>query len=98
MNQWTSHAAEYETALLRIRKIAKDNGFGLNTDEARIEKVVGLMTENFVSTGAYYCPCKQSHPLAPEIDTTCPCPSWEEEIAKDGHCLCRLFYKGVGSE
>jgi ferredoxin-thioredoxin reductase catalytic subunit len=97
MNQWTSHAAEYETALQRIQAVARDQGLSLNPDAKRIEKVVGLMTENFVKAGAYYCPCKQSHPLNPEADTPCPCPEWKEEIAQDGHCFCRLFYGNTGN-
>ena len=93
MNQWTSHAAEYEDALSRARAMADENGYVLNPDGERVEKVVGLMTENHVSAGKYYCPCKQSHPLNPETDVVCPCPQWREEIAADGHCFCRLFYR-----
>jgi ferredoxin-thioredoxin reductase catalytic subunit len=93
MNRWTDHAAEYETALLRVSEIAKKKGYILNTDEERVEKVVGLMTENHILAGKYFCPCKQTHPLDPDSDVTCPCPSWIEEIDRDGHCYCRLFFK-----
>ena len=92
MNQWTTHKAEYEAAIGRIEEIAGQKGFSLNPNQERVMKVVGLMTNNFVETGRYFCPCKQSRPLDPERDVTCPCPSWEAEIAKDGHCRCQLFY------
>jgi len=93
VNQWTSHPANYRNAVKRVRKLAAQHGLVLNSDEERVEKVVGLMTENYVAAGKYYCPCKQSDPLDPDKDVVCPCPEWREEIAKDGHCFCRLFYR-----
>jgi len=97
MNPWTSHLSEYETSLERIQTIAQNEGFSLNPDTERIEKVVGLMTENFVAAGAYYCPCKQSRPLNVQTDTTCHCPEWKEEIVQSGHCFCRLFNANTGN-
>ncbi len=93
MNPWTTHDAEYEAVLGRLSAIAEQNGYALNKDRKRVEKVVGLMTENFVSTGDCYCPCKQSHPLNQAADALCPCPTWMEEIGKTGHCSCSLFFK-----
>ncbi|NLP05914.1 ferredoxin:thioredoxin reductase [Candidatus Fermentibacteria bacterium] len=97
MNNWTAHEAEYASLLEKMQGIASKNGLVLNPDKERIEKVLGLMTENLVATGKPYCPCKQSHPLDPSKDKTCTCPEWKEEIAADGHCFCRLFYAGEGS-
>jgi ferredoxin-thioredoxin reductase catalytic subunit len=93
MNQWTTHLKEYSDALIRVSSIAEQNGYVLNPDEERVRKVVGLMTENFVNAGKYYCPCKQTQPLNPAKDEVCPCPQLKEEVAKDGHCFCRLFFK-----
>jgi len=84
---------EYQKNLLRVTELAEEHGYRLNSDAARVEKVVGLMTKNFMEYKKYYCPCKQSHPLDPEKDTLCPCDPWKEEIEKDSHCFCRLFYK-----
>ena len=84
---------EYTTALERARSIAAGNGWKLNPDTARMEKVLGLMTMNHTATGRYYCPCKQSHPLDPGVDTICPCPELEDEMAQEGHCFCRLYYR-----
>ena len=83
----------YEQNLSRLTAIACKHGLALNSDSARISKVVGLMTENYLATGEYICPCKQENkPAQKGRDKTCPCPEWLEEIAKDGHCFCRLFY------
>jgi len=92
MNPWTTHLAEHEAAFQRVKAIAEQHGYVLNPDAERVMKVVGLMTENRVNAGRYFCPCKQTHPLDTVKDTVCPCPSWREEIEKDGHCFCKLFY------
>jgi ferredoxin-thioredoxin reductase catalytic subunit len=83
----------YTKNLVRVKDIAAKKGYILNPDEERIKKVVGLMTMNHNSHAKYYCPCKQSHPLDPQKDITCPCPEMDTEIAKDGNCFCKLFYK-----
>jgi len=92
-NEWTTHPAKYEALLKRMASVAKKNGYVLNPDKARVEKVLGLMAENLVETGKPYCPCKQSEPIDLKKDVRCPCPTWKQEIAKDGHCFCRLFYR-----
>ena len=92
MNKWTTDQAEYEVLLARIADIADKKGYRLNPNQERVMKVLGLMTNNFVASGEYFCPCKQSHPLDTSADATCPCPPWEEEIAKNGHCRCQLFF------
>ena len=95
-NKWDevvgTHA--YVSNLSRIKKIAEQGGHVLNPDEERIRKVIGLMTMNHNEFGKYYCPCKQSHPLDPHKDVLCPCDELQAEIAKDGHCFCRLFFQG----
>jgi ferredoxin-thioredoxin reductase catalytic subunit len=82
----------YEMNLRRVQEIADNNGYILNPDDERLKKVVGLMTMNHTSHGKYYCPCKQSHPLNPHEDVTCPCEPWEQEIRNDGKCFCKLFF------
>jgi len=83
----------YEKNLTRVRTIASKKGYILNPDEERMQKVVGLMTMNYNEFSKYYCPCKQSHPLNPQKDVLCPCSVLDEEVKKDGHCFCRLFYR-----
>jgi ferredoxin-thioredoxin reductase catalytic chain len=84
---------DYDKNLQRIKKIAQTNGYALNPDAGRLRKVIGLMTMNKIEFGKYYCPCKQNHPLDPEKDVLCPCPDMKDEIAKDNHCFCKLFYR-----
>ena len=84
----------YEINLGRLNTLAREKGLVLNPDPARVTKVVGLMTENFVAVGEYICPCKQEHkPAQKGTDKTCPCPEWLDEIARDGHCFCKLFFR-----
>jgi len=83
----------YEINLGRLSTLARERGFVLNPDPARVKKVVGLMTENFLAVGEYICPCKQEHkPAQKGTDKTCPCPEWLDEIARDGQCFCKLFF------
>ena len=84
---------EYNDNLERIKKIAAEHGYALNSDQERLQKVIGLMTMNRNEFGKYYCPCKQSHPLNPDKDELCPCPPLADEVEKDGYCFCKLFYK-----
>ncbi|HOP26504.1 MAG TPA: ferredoxin-thioredoxin reductase catalytic domain-containing protein [Candidatus Sabulitectum sp.] len=82
----------YLEVLRRAEEFASLNGYRLNDDRERIEKVIGLMTMNVKSAGDHYCPCKQSHPLDPERDVVCPCPELSSEIEADGNCFCKLFF------
>lgn len=85
--------AGYEKNLARLRAIASERQLTLNPDEARVQKVVGLMTENFTAIGEHVCPCKQQNkPPVKGLDTLCPCPEMMDEVSKDGHCFCRLFF------
>jgi len=93
VNQWTKRDGEYQSLLDKVVGLAQRYGYTLNPDKERVAKVVGLMTENFVASGKMFCPCKQSHPLDPTKDVTCPCPEWKADIEGEGHCFCRLFYK-----
>jgi len=76
----------------RARKVGAGLGFVLNPDTERTLKVATLLARNFAGFGQYYCPCKQSHPLDPAKDVLCPCPTLKDELARDGHCFCRLYF------
>lgn len=99
-NKWDSVVGTkaYNENLTRIRRIAQDHGYILNPNVERLRKVIGLMTMNKIEFGKYYCPCKQSHPLDMQIDVLCPCPEMRDEIAKDDHCFCKLFYRKMREE
>ena len=84
---------EYDKNLSRLRNTAKENGLVLNPDAERLQKVVGGMTENFKKHGDYFCPCKRKNdPPVTGEDTLCPCSEMANEIEKDGHCFCKLFF------
>ena len=50
--------------------------------------------KNTKEKGFAYCPCK---PLTSDSEANkkiiCPCSTHKEEIEKDGHCHCYLFFK-----
>lgn len=94
MNPWTTHQREYQDLRSTLEEKGRESGFMLNPDTDRLQKVLGLMTENLVATGKPFCPCKQSHPLDAGKDAVCPCPEWKSEVAAEGHCFCRLFFSG----
>uniref|UniRef100_A0A7C1NV14 Ferredoxin:thioredoxin reductase n=1 Tax=candidate division WOR-3 bacterium TaxID=2052148 RepID=A0A7C1NV14_UNCW3 len=83
---------EDQINLDRARKVGEKFGLVLNPDLGRALKVANGLARNFAEYGKYFCPCKQSHPLNPEKDVVCPCPTLMEEIARDGHCHCRLYF------
>jgi len=99
-NKWDGVVCtkEYRENLKRVEKIAGNKGYRLNQNQERIQKVVGLMTMNYLEYGKYFCPCKQSEPLDKVNDVLCPCPALDAEVEKDGHCFCRLFFKRKGTK
>ncbi|MBN1671492.1 MAG: ferredoxin:thioredoxin reductase [Kiritimatiellae bacterium] len=72
--------------------IAEKSGYVLNPDEAQLDRLARHLAENKAKHGRYFCPCKQHYPLEPENDPVCPCPTFREEIARQGHCECHLFF------
>lgn len=92
-NTWDSiiGTVAYTKNLERINSYAASKEYTLNCDTERVKKVVGLMTMNHEKHGAYYCPCKQSHPLQ-STDAVCPCPEIDQDITAYGYCHCKLFY------
>jgi ferredoxin-thioredoxin reductase catalytic chain len=99
-NPWDEivNTDKYNENYERIEQIANAHSVRINPDAERVKKVVGLMTMNKNEFGKYYCPCKQSHPLNPEKDVLCPCSELDNEVAKDGNCFCKLFYKKQENE
>jgi len=84
---------QYEENLIRLKIVARKRALVFNPDQARVGKVVGLMTENFNLVGEYICPCKQKNkPPVKGKDILCPCTDMMDEISRDGHCYCRLFF------
>lgn len=77
----------------RLLTEAKKRDYILNPDQGWVDQILLLMEDSFREYGVYLCPCKQSFPPVPETDVCCPCSTLDEEVARDGFCHCRLFFK-----
>ncbi len=83
----------YKNNYARLKRFAEKKGLVFNSNQDWVEQIIRLMANNYLEYKKYYCPCKQHHPLDPEKDAVCPCSDLDNEIKKDGHCHCRLFYR-----
>ncbi len=81
-----------------MKKVADRFGYVLNPDEKGLNRILTYMTENNARYGSYFCPCKQHYPIDRSADPVCPCPTFEEEIAQNGHCECHVFFDSVAAE
>jgi ferredoxin-thioredoxin reductase catalytic subunit len=73
---------------------AKSNGFQLNPDEKSVERVIRGLLANEQKYGKKYCPCRRvTGDEAEDAKKICACVWHKDEIKKDGHCLCQLYYK-----
>ena len=83
-----------ENLIENYRKYAKDNGFKLNPNQEVVERLVRGLLANEEKYGARYCPCRRVTGKKEEDQPKiCPCKWHREEIERDGHCFCGLFYK-----
>jgi ferredoxin-thioredoxin reductase catalytic chain len=75
-------------------KYAEKNGWVLNPDEEERAGLLKGLAVNRIRLGKQYCPCR-IRSGDPETDKKiiCPCIYHRDEIAKDGNCHCRLFFK-----
>lgn len=78
----------------RLKKVADEKGYCLNSNESEMNRTITKMTDNYVKFGKYFCPCKQSRPLNAAKDAVCPCNELAEEVSDLGHCFCKIFFKG----
>ena len=75
------------------KKYAEKNGFGLNLNKKAVETIVKGLLENEKKYGQRYCPCRRVTGNAEEDrPKICPCAWHRQEIERDGHCYCRLFF------
>ncbi len=74
--------------------IARKNGWVLNPDEDHLRIVIRGLVRNKEKFGRPYCPCRlRSGDEERDRAIECPCIYHKDEIAKDGHCHCLLYYK-----
>lgn len=72
-----------------VKKIAVEKKWKLNPDPKKLDGLLQAENKLKEKFGEYYCPCKIKR--IPE--NVCPCKDSPQEIAKDGHCHCGMFYK-----
>ena len=78
----------------KYKEYAQENGLTLNPDDVFVENLVKRLLMNEEKYGRRYCPCRLvSGNEEQDKDKICPCKWSNEEIARQGHCLCNLFLK-----
>jgi thioredoxin len=83
-----------EKVIEDLGNYAQKNGFRLNPDRKALEILVAGLLANEKKYGNRYCPCRRITGDKEEDKTKiCPCQWHKEEIERDGHCFCGLFYK-----
>jgi len=76
-----------------VKRYANKKGYILNPDEEIFESVIEGLAQNRLKYGKRYCPCRiiTGDPKKDKANI-CPCVYHEEEIERDGHCHCMLYY------
>ena len=78
---------------------ARKNGWVLNPDNEILDRVIRGLARNEAKFGERYCPCRlRSGDKEKDRAIICPCIYHLDEIAKDGHCHCLLYYRNEGAE
>jgi len=73
---------------------AEKNGWVLNPDKEVLDRVIRGLARNEQKFGYRYCPCRlRSRDEEKDKAIICPCIYHRDEIAKDGHCHCMLYYR-----
>lgn len=73
---------------------AGQNGFRLNPNKEVATKIIKGLIENERKYGKKYCPCRRVTGNEEEdLKRVCPCIYHKDEIEKNGHCSCNLFFK-----
>ena len=87
--------SENEADMLKwAQGIARKNKWILNPDEEHLKTVVRGLVRNKKKFGRPYCPCRlRSGDEERDRAIECPCVYHKDEIAKEGHCHCLLYYK-----
>lgn len=66
----------------------------LNPDEKQLATVIRGLVRNKAKFGHQYCPCRlRSGDEEKDHAIECPCVYHKDEIANDGSCHCKLYFK-----
>ncbi len=87
--------SESEADMLKwAQGIARKNEWDLNPEEGHLRTVIRGLVRNKKKFGRPYCPCRlRSGDEERDRAIECPCIYHKDEIAKEGHCHCLLYYK-----
>ena len=90
----TDESAEHADMLKWAKGYAHKNGWTLNTDEKQLMTVIKGLVRNKTKFDQPYCPCRiRSGDEEKDRAIECPCVYHKEEVAKQGHCHCHLYFK-----
>ena len=76
----------------RVTHYAQRGPYELFPDEVVVRNMLTTLARNLAEHGKAYCPCREvTGDTGADGPNICPCASHREDIARDGHCECRLF-------
>ena len=79
--------------IIILEKIAEKRNWKLNPDNEMVKIVLEGLNKNREKYGFFYCPCRVVvGDKEKDKDKICPCKWSKEEIEKDGHCHCILYF------
>ena len=90
----TDTALEEAKMLEWAKDYAHKQGWVLNTDEKQLGTVIRGLVRNKNKFGRLYCPCRlRSGDEEKDRAIECPCVYHKDEVATQGSCHCRLYFK-----
>ena len=90
----TDTATEEADMLTWAKDYAQKHGWILNKDEKQLNTVIRGLVRNKTKFGRPYCPCRlRSGDEEKDRAIECPCVYHNDEIADQGSCHCRLYFK-----
>jgi ferredoxin-thioredoxin reductase catalytic subunit len=76
------------------QRYAEKNGWVLNPNSEELATTLRGLVTNRARFGRLYCPCRlRSGDPKEDKKIICPGISHQDEIEKEGHCHCRLFFR-----
>ena len=89
---------ESEAEMLKWAKAyARKHGLEINPDAKQAANVIRGLVKTKSKFGRPYCPCRiRSGDEEKDRAIECPCVYHRDEITRQGHCHCNLFYKPAG--
>jgi len=90
----TEENADEDEMLKWAKGYANKQGWELNTDQKQLATVIRGLVRNKKKFGRPYCPCRlRSGDEEKDLAIECPCVYHKDEVSRDGHCHCNLYFK-----